>query len=279
MAGAWVGTSEFADAAGFAVVAELATRFGDSPINAFTLMKVIGRDIWIGIWCLILSVVSVVFWEKKDASQKAVSAGIVWERFPKFVIGFLTASVIMSFVASRVPAGHVGVAKMKGAVQGVKYDADFAGYAVPESLRDRVSVDLGKGTLTAKGRLERDELKTLQDAAATQDQKFALNQLATASSWFESVLQPEGDLADQEAALLGVRAVLPVHRPVDAVRRAHDVRNEAVLGVHDRRARQRAARVLSVDHRVRGVLVEAVSSCAQRRDVTKSLRFRVSSSS
>ena len=65
VAGAWVGTSEFADAAGFAVVAELATRFGDAPINAFTLMKVIGRDIWIGIWCLILAVVSVVFWEKR----------------------------------------------------------------------------------------------------------------------------------------------------------------------------------------------------------------------
>jgi uncharacterized membrane protein YadS len=190
VAGAWVGTSEFADAAGFAVVAELATRFGDSPINAFTLMKVIGRDIWIGIWCLILAVVSVVFWEKKDASHKAVSAGIIWERFPKFVIGFLAASVIMSLVAARVPAGHVGVARMKGAIQGVKYDADFAGYSVPASLRGRVSVDLEKGTLTAAGSLSRDELRVLQEAAATQDQKFALNQLATASSWFDSVLQP-----------------------------------------------------------------------------------------
>ena len=28
------------------------TRHGDSAINTFTLMKVIGRDIWIGIWCL-----------------------------------------------------------------------------------------------------------------------------------------------------------------------------------------------------------------------------------
>ena len=46
VAGAIVGTSEFADAAGFAVVAELATRFGDAPIQTFTLMKVIGRDIW-----------------------------------------------------------------------------------------------------------------------------------------------------------------------------------------------------------------------------------------
>jgi uncharacterized membrane protein YadS len=44
-AGAWVGTSEYADAAGFAVVAELATHHGDAPIHAFTLMKVIGRDI------------------------------------------------------------------------------------------------------------------------------------------------------------------------------------------------------------------------------------------
>ena len=190
VAGAWVGTSEFADAAGFAVVAELATRFGDSPINAFTLMKVIGRDIWIGIWCLILSVVSVVFWEKKDASQRAVGVDIVWERFPKFVIGFLAASVIMSVVAARVPAGHVGVAKFKGSVQGVKYDADFAGYAVPDALRERVEVDVVKGTLTARGLLTRDDLHLLQGAASSQDQKFALNQLVTASNWFESVLQP-----------------------------------------------------------------------------------------
>jgi uncharacterized membrane protein YadS len=190
VAGAWVGTSEFADAAGFAVVAELATRFGDAPINAFTLMKVIGRDIWIGIWCLILAVVSVVYWEKRDTSERAVGAGIIWERFPKFVLGFLAASVIMSFVAARAPAGHIGVAKVKGSVRGVKYDADFSSYTVPEVLRDRVSIDLQKGTLAAKGQLSRDDLATLQATATTQDQKFALSELVTASSWFSSVLQP-----------------------------------------------------------------------------------------
>jgi uncharacterized membrane protein YadS len=68
-AGAWVGTSEFADAAGFAVVAEIANRHGDSAINTFTLMKVIGRDIWIGIWCLILSVVSVTLWERGEGGE------------------------------------------------------------------------------------------------------------------------------------------------------------------------------------------------------------------
>jgi uncharacterized membrane protein YadS len=153
-------------------------------------MKVIGRDIWIGIWCLILSVVSVVYWEKKDPSQRSVGAGVVWERFPKFVIGFLAASVIMSFVAASIHTGYVGVTKMKGSVQGVKYDANFSGYVVPEALRDRVGIDVQKGTLTANGALSRDDMRTLQAAATTQDQKFALGQLVTASSWFDSVLQP-----------------------------------------------------------------------------------------
>ncbi len=107
-AGAWVGTSEYADAAGFAVVAELARTHGEAPIYAFTLMKVIGRDIWIGIWALVLSVVSVVFWERKSAvggPTGRVGVSVIWERFPKFVLGFFAASVIMSVVASMPPEG------------------------------------------------------------------------------------------------------------------------------------------------------------------------------
>ncbi len=105
-AGAWVGTSEYADAAGFAVVAELAKDHGDAPIQAFTLMKVIGRDIWIGIWALVLSVVSVVFWERRRAYKGPtgrLGVSVIWERFPKFVLGFLAASVFMSVVAAFPP--------------------------------------------------------------------------------------------------------------------------------------------------------------------------------
>ena len=53
--GAWIGTSEFADAAGYAAAAAIGE---ESAIQAFTLMKVIGRDIWIGIWCFVLSIVT-----------------------------------------------------------------------------------------------------------------------------------------------------------------------------------------------------------------------------
>ncbi len=98
IAGAWIGTSEFADAAGFAAAASVG---GDTAIHAYTLMKVIGRDIWIGIWAFFLSIISVVYWEKKS-SNSADHAGVkvIWARFPKFVIGFFLASAIMSIAAT-----------------------------------------------------------------------------------------------------------------------------------------------------------------------------------
>ncbi len=98
IAGAWIGTSEFADAAGFAAAASVG---GDKAIHAYTLMKVIGRDIWIGIWAFVLSLISVIYWEKKSAaSADRVQAKVIWGRFPKFVVGFFLASVVMSITAS-----------------------------------------------------------------------------------------------------------------------------------------------------------------------------------
>jgi hypothetical protein len=216
-AGAWTGTSEFADAAGFAVVAELsaviesgAVRAADGsllnpddPINAFTLMKVIGRDIWIGIWCLILAVVSVVLWERKDASERAVGPGIIWERFPKFVLGFFAASMIMTAVSSDAPEGWVGEAPFAGtyrtSAERIAYDADFSGYVVPPQLAERVEVDLEQGRLRYRngGRMmslkEFDALKAaIPDAPGSAGQRAkigALKQLRLASDWFESDLK------------------------------------------------------------------------------------------
>ncbi len=107
IAGAWVGTSEFADAAGFAAaqaygkVAEALPGIPGSEedaVRAFTLMKVIGRDIWIGIWAFVLALISTMKWERKEG-QKPDPAEIWW-RFPKFVIGFLLASLIITWIAS-----------------------------------------------------------------------------------------------------------------------------------------------------------------------------------
>ena len=112
VAGAWIGTSEFADAAGIAA----AQAYGDIARNAggaiagapeaalqnFTLMKVVGRDIWIGIWAFVLAWVATTRWDAfEDGVQvKKVDVGEIWARFPKFVIGFVIASALITWIAS-----------------------------------------------------------------------------------------------------------------------------------------------------------------------------------
>ena len=189
-AGAWVGTSEYADAAGFAVVAEIANEYGDASIHAFTLMKVIGRDIWIGIWAFILSVVSCTFWESGASGR--VGAGVIWERFPKFVIGFFAACIIMSIIAAAGPKDHVGRSSVEGTfkskAQKHAYKADFSDYKVPKPLAQRFSYDPHAGVITFRGKMSLDELEMLSSAATSPDQQWALKDLHHESDWFESEL-------------------------------------------------------------------------------------------
>lgn len=107
VAGAWIGTSEFADAAGLAAAQTYGGYAGtvpgiggsaDAAVNAFTLMKVIGRDIWIGVWAFALSLIATSRWESNGIRGKA-SAGEIWRRFPKFVLGFLVASAVVTWAA------------------------------------------------------------------------------------------------------------------------------------------------------------------------------------
>lgn len=100
-AGAWVGSSEFADAAGFAAAVAYGKMVGneEAAVRAFTLMKVIGRDIWLGIWSFIFALIACLKWEKEECGARPQAIEIWW-RFPKFVIGFFVASVIITFIAS-----------------------------------------------------------------------------------------------------------------------------------------------------------------------------------
>jgi uncharacterized integral membrane protein (TIGR00698 family) len=114
IAGAWIGTSEFADAAGFAAadwygswyaehVSKVVTGVDarDLALWAYTLMKVIGRDIWIGLWAFVMAIVATTRWEAAETGERP-SAMEIWWRFPKFVIGFLAASLLMTIVIGSV---------------------------------------------------------------------------------------------------------------------------------------------------------------------------------
>jgi uncharacterized integral membrane protein (TIGR00698 family) len=111
--GAWIGTSEFADAAGLAAaqtygaIAEHNNLAGtqEQAISAFTLMKVIGRDIWIGIWAFVLALVATTRWERTGIVSSP-ELGEIWWRFPKFVIGFAIASLIVTAATSGYSLGE-----------------------------------------------------------------------------------------------------------------------------------------------------------------------------
>jgi uncharacterized membrane protein YadS len=62
-------------------------------------MKVVGRDVWIGIWAFVLAIISITRWETTETGRRA-DVGQIWWRFPKFVIGFLAASLFITVVAS-----------------------------------------------------------------------------------------------------------------------------------------------------------------------------------
>ncbi|WP_425060355.1 hypothetical protein SCACP_10460 [Sporomusa carbonis] len=95
-AGAWIGTSEFADAAGFAAAEAMAD---ERAVKTFTLMKVVGRDMFVGIWALLVAFLSVTRWENKNVAEASrVSTSEIWRRFPKFIIGFFAASIFTTLV-------------------------------------------------------------------------------------------------------------------------------------------------------------------------------------
>jgi uncharacterized integral membrane protein (TIGR00698 family) len=108
VAGAWIGTSEFADAAGLAAAQTYGGYAGqvpgisgsaDAAVTAFTLMKVIGRDVWIGVWAFLLSVIAATRWEPTGIQFQGSAVSQIWRRFPKFVLGFLIASAIVTFIS------------------------------------------------------------------------------------------------------------------------------------------------------------------------------------
>jgi uncharacterized membrane protein YadS len=114
--GAWIGTSEFADAAGIAAAqtyGDIAAHVPGAPagaadqaVTAYTLIKVIGRDTWIGIWAVVLSIIAVTRWNDGPVTNKA-SLSEIWRRFPKFVLGFIIASAFITAVT--VAVGHAAV--------------------------------------------------------------------------------------------------------------------------------------------------------------------------
>lgn len=128
VAGAWIGTSEFADAAGIAAAQAYGGYAGtvpgisgtaDQALQAFTLVKVVGRDVWIGIWAVVLAIVATTRWETQAAGN-GPDAREIWRRFPKFVLGFFLTSLIVTAVTANSSLEAYNKAAMPGLIGPIK---------------------------------------------------------------------------------------------------------------------------------------------------------------
>lgn len=96
VAGAWIGGSELADAAGLASAAMIS----EKAVQAFTLVK-LNRDVMIGFLCFLFAYLAVTRWDLQATGTRP-SPRVIWDRFPKFVLAFLVASFIITGLESSV---------------------------------------------------------------------------------------------------------------------------------------------------------------------------------
>lgn len=110
--GAWLGGS--IDTSG-AVVAS-GTLVGEEALKISTIVK-FSQNVLLGVAAFAIS----VYWtySKTAANENGhvqkPTLGVIWERFPKFVVGFLIASLLFSFVLSEGT-----VAEVKGGIKSIQ---------------------------------------------------------------------------------------------------------------------------------------------------------------
>jgi uncharacterized integral membrane protein (TIGR00698 family) len=120
--GAWLGGS--IDTTG-AVVAS-GTLVGEEALKISTIVK-FSQNVLLGIAAFAIS----IYW---TYNQSAAAGKIIWERFPKFVLGFLAASLIFSFVLS--PAS---IAPMKDSLknlQNIWFTLAFTSIGLETNFKD-----------------------------------------------------------------------------------------------------------------------------------------------
>ena len=100
VAGAWIGGT--IDTTGAVVAA--GALYGDAAMKVATIVK-FSQNVLIGIAAFLLAIA----WSVKRGAEtgERPSAMVIWERFPKFVLGFLVASLVFSFFMSPETIGAV----------------------------------------------------------------------------------------------------------------------------------------------------------------------------
>lgn len=114
--------------------------------NAGVVVK-LSQNVLIGVAAFLLT----IWWtmrDQKEASERP-SAGVIWERFPKFVLGFIAASFLFSFVI----AGPV-VEETRGLLTGLRtmwFALAFASIGLETRFSDLATADSGRAAVAFLG--------------------------------------------------------------------------------------------------------------------------------
>ena len=130
VAGAWIGGT--IDTSG-AVIAS-GTLVGEEALEISTIVK-FSQNVLLGLAAFAIS----IYWSYKEKSTETgekvkPNVGVIWERFPKFVIGFIAASLLFSFFidadTNNAVKGHLK------ALQGIWFALAFTSIGLETDFRE-----------------------------------------------------------------------------------------------------------------------------------------------
>lgn len=133
--GAWLGGT--IDTSGAVVAA--GEILGDSALNAAVIVK-FSQNALLGVAAFAIS----LWWAFRgsEESETRPTARVIWERFPKFVLGFIAASLLFSFVLGTDLVDSTG-ALMKE-IRTWWFALAFTCIGLETRFRDLVSIDQGR---------------------------------------------------------------------------------------------------------------------------------------
>jgi uncharacterized integral membrane protein (TIGR00698 family) len=131
--GAWLGGS--IDTSG--AVAASGTLVGETALKISTIVK-FSQNVLLGLAAFAIS----VYWTYNDNTQSDTeiskpTLGVIWQRFPKFVIGFIAASLLFSFLIA--PEIRNEVKDSLKNLQGIWFALAFTSIGLETNFKDLLS--------------------------------------------------------------------------------------------------------------------------------------------
>ncbi len=142
--GAWLGGT--LDTSGSVLAAT--EMLGETASRTGTVVK-LSQNVLIGIAAFVISLWWALRDRKRSGTQVKVGIGVIWERFPKFVLGFVAASLVFSFLLHAET-----VSQTKNALKGLReiwFAAAFVSIGLETRLGDLAKLGGGKPALAFMG--------------------------------------------------------------------------------------------------------------------------------